>query len=661
LKKYPPFFTLLLVGLMIARPYIWPTNASQTLTTVFGDARPQRFHAGMDIRTWGKTGYDLYAIDDGYIQRIRTGSKGYGKAIYLKLNDGSTVVYAHLDHFTPKMDHLVRTLQESAMSYTIDHYFPPLEYPVNQGEIIGISGDTGTISGPHLHFEIRDENENPVNPQLLGLSVKDTSFPEFFHLGVIPLSLKTRIDDSPVMVGYSAQGDGLHRFVIPDTINIFGSAGLAVEVKDKLDGQPFNFGLYSIKLEIDSLLWFQREYDSYAFREEPLSAWDSDFALSRMTGEKYSRLFQEPSINVHNFVKHRRKDALSMDRGYHSYRITASDFAGNSATLSGIFNVIGQPAQDGSLDIMTSTWVSHFAEMGTLMLYQLNHGLVLVKPVENPQNEFLKRIKTNPESGLAAFVLIDEKSYPYFRKTDQSDINVFGSVKSTITGIRLEPPIADKYIQPGEPFEVWSSDSSVVISGPANCFYFPALVWISGPANEAEFPSADIRFGPVAAGPELIPFKQEMHMSIRKQTDQPANSAIYVLDRKKNKWSYMNTIDEGKYLSTTLLSSGEFAVITESAPPVVENIFPSHRTEYSAEEVNRISFNVHDTFSGIDGEGNVSVILDGKPLIFEYNYYKEKVNYSLWDALPSGTHQLEIMATDNVENSIEIKRTFTIR
>ena len=33
--------------------YQWPTNASKTLTTVFGDIRPFRYHTGLDIRTYG--------------------------------------------------------------------------------------------------------------------------------------------------------------------------------------------------------------------------------------------------------------------------------------------------------------------------------------------------------------------------------------------------------------------------------------------------------------------------------------------------------------------------------------------------------------------------------------------------------------------------------
>ena len=87
--------------------YLWPTNASKTLTTVFGDVRPRRYHAGLDIRTYGQSGYDLYAIDDGYIERIRVSSSGYGKAIYIRLIDGRIVVYAHLSKFTSEINDLV--------------------------------------------------------------------------------------------------------------------------------------------------------------------------------------------------------------------------------------------------------------------------------------------------------------------------------------------------------------------------------------------------------------------------------------------------------------------------------------------------------------------------------------------------------------------------
>ena len=51
--------------------YVWPTNASKTLTTVFGEERARRFHAGIDVRTYGQIGNPLYAIESRYISRIK--------------------------------------------------------------------------------------------------------------------------------------------------------------------------------------------------------------------------------------------------------------------------------------------------------------------------------------------------------------------------------------------------------------------------------------------------------------------------------------------------------------------------------------------------------------------------------------------------------------
>ena len=154
-------FILTLNSMWCKEQYLWPTNASTTVTALFGEERPHRYHAGIDIRTWGKNGFKLYATSDGHIQRIRTGSKGYGKALYIKLNDGNTAVYAHLDKFTPSIDATARSLQQHYGSYTIDHSFSENEFPVRRGDLIGYTGDTGGISGPHLHFEIRDKFERP--------------------------------------------------------------------------------------------------------------------------------------------------------------------------------------------------------------------------------------------------------------------------------------------------------------------------------------------------------------------------------------------------------------------------------------------------------------------------------------------------------------------
>ncbi|UCE08247.1 MAG: M23 family peptidase, partial [bacterium] len=79
-----------------AQDYLWPTDASQYLTSSFAEYRPGHFHAGIDIKTWGRIGHKVFAIRDGYIMRIGVSPFGYGKVLYQKLDTGVIAVYAHL-------------------------------------------------------------------------------------------------------------------------------------------------------------------------------------------------------------------------------------------------------------------------------------------------------------------------------------------------------------------------------------------------------------------------------------------------------------------------------------------------------------------------------------------------------------------------------------
>ena len=73
-------------------------------------------------------------------------------------------MYAHLDSFYPELDEIINIIKKDYNSQVIEHYFNKQELMVKKGQIIAYTGDTGTISGPHLHFEIRDKNNVSINP-----------------------------------------------------------------------------------------------------------------------------------------------------------------------------------------------------------------------------------------------------------------------------------------------------------------------------------------------------------------------------------------------------------------------------------------------------------------------------------------------------------------
>ncbi len=124
-----------------AIPSIWPTQG--IVTSEFGEIRQTHTHNGIDIAN--TEGTPIHATADGTV--IAVGSSGnFGKRImiYHGTNESGTTyvtVYAHLSQF--KVD---------------------VGDKVTQGTLIGLMGNTGYSTGPHLHYEVR-VNGVPINPR----------------------------------------------------------------------------------------------------------------------------------------------------------------------------------------------------------------------------------------------------------------------------------------------------------------------------------------------------------------------------------------------------------------------------------------------------------------------------------------------------------------
>lgn len=121
--------------------FTWPMQG--VITATFHDPTyPFRHlweHTGLDIAA--PAGTPIVAAAPGYVAWSRYGSS-YGNYVMIIHANGYATLYAHM--------------QSSAVA--ADQY-------VSRGQVIGYEGSTGFSTGPHLHFEIR-ENGIPVDPQL---------------------------------------------------------------------------------------------------------------------------------------------------------------------------------------------------------------------------------------------------------------------------------------------------------------------------------------------------------------------------------------------------------------------------------------------------------------------------------------------------------------
>ena len=60
-----------------------PVDIPIRLAGNFGEIRGSHFHTGIDIKTQGVEGKNVYSIEDGYVSRIKISSGGSGNAMYI--------------------------------------------------------------------------------------------------------------------------------------------------------------------------------------------------------------------------------------------------------------------------------------------------------------------------------------------------------------------------------------------------------------------------------------------------------------------------------------------------------------------------------------------------------------------------------------------------
>lgn len=242
-------------------PMLIPINLSAT----FGELRNNAFHAGLDIKTGGRIGEKVYAVADGYVSRIGVSPWGYGNVIYVTHDDGYTSVYAHLDKFNFEIGLYVKKKQMLSMSFAQNIFLEKDEIRVSKGNYLGLSGNSGGSGGPHLHFEIRDANQCPINPLFFGIKIKDGVKPVINGIALYPKELSS-VNGSDKAAYFNIDNKS-GKFNIDDKIKVNGTVFFGISTYDQTDDQYNKNGVYSIELFADNRLIFSILFDKYSYDE----------------------------------------------------------------------------------------------------------------------------------------------------------------------------------------------------------------------------------------------------------------------------------------------------------------------------------------------------------------------------------------------------------
>ncbi len=274
-----------------------PINLSGT----FGELRSNHFHSGIDIKTNRVEGLNIYSYEKGYISRIQVSTYGYGKAIYITHPDGKITVYAHLSKFSEKIQNYVKDIQYKRKKFAIKIYPKESEILIEKNEIIGYSGNTGSSSGPHLHFELRDKNNMPVNPlKYRNIEIFDTIIPSL--KGVYYKELKYnngKLEDNYSRFKKIKFVENHNGKYLTDTIYTNGVIGFGVNSFDLMNNSNNVYGLNKIITKINDSVNFKINFDKFSFDEWTYINTYVDYAHLKRTNEKIQKLYIE-NINPLN-------------------------------------------------------------------------------------------------------------------------------------------------------------------------------------------------------------------------------------------------------------------------------------------------------------------------------------------------------------------------
>lgn len=311
-----------------------PMSIPLQLSGNFGELRPGHFHAGLDFRTQGVEGKKIYAIAEGYVSRVVVSPYGYGKAVYIRHPNGYESVYAHLKSFNQKIIAYIRNIQYKTKNFRVTVYPAPEKLPVRKGEIIGLSGNTGSSGGPHLHFEIRDAfTEHPLNPLLFKFDIKDEIQPRIFNLYIYPIDNNTVINETNKKLKVKVYGSN-GKYYIRNKLTIGGNTGFGITAFDYLNGSHYRCAIYSVELFVNNKRVYFQQFDEISFNESRYINSYKDYEEYYKHRTKIHKSFVEPN-NQLNFYKELINNGIinfKPDETYHiEYKI--KDVYGNLSTL----------------------------------------------------------------------------------------------------------------------------------------------------------------------------------------------------------------------------------------------------------------------------------------------------------------------------------------
>ncbi|MBB3697655.1 peptidoglycan DD-metalloendopeptidase family protein [Flammeovirga yaeyamensis] len=591
--------------------YLFPIKpgARNYFAGSMGELRTTHFHGGLDIKTGGVEGWPIHAAADGYISRMKVSSFGYGRVLYMIHPNGETTVYAHQQRFNDELEQYIVDQQYKKKSFEINlENLPKDQFVFKKGDIIGYGGNSGSSSAPHLHFEIRDKEERPLNPVDFGFSeVVDNIPPIVRAIRLKPLEIDSRVNGTFETQKKNVSGQrGTYKVTSPFYAQ--GKVGIEIDTYDRADGTYNKYGINVIKVFDNDRLVYHHLIDRIPFDLSANINTFTDFEAFSKERKRYQRLYRWDANHLPIYPNPKLDGFLNINNGEdHQIRIELWDSFQNKTTVG--FHIKGKTTTPirktkavndvikvkenilmiSSSDTSTDTLYLNFPlysqplplnyTTGTqnVYLWDLRHGIPASYSINNTKKEtYLKHLIP---SGKHFIYYDDELSFEFDKET------LFDSLYLNIEKINNEIIIGQKY-QP--------MHHSVIIN-----------------------------------------------YKVKDSTLVQPKNFVYKKDRK-GEWEFVGGTWNGNTITFKTNRWGTFGIFPETTPP---KIIPLKKWKH-----NQLRFKISDDESGI---ASYSATLNGEFILLEYDAKKDYLQTRLQDdkAVLKGKFELKVIdKAGNVSN-----------
>ncbi|NQU05619.1 MAG: hypothetical protein HQ568_05960 [Calditrichaeota bacterium] len=623
--------------------FIWPVDAKPAITSSFGEFRSGHFHSGIDLKVYGSVGLPCRAVADGWVSRVKVKPGGYGKALYLRLNDTRTAVYAHLDRFIPEIEDIIHRKQDENGEYRVDIYFEEEEaLHFKAGDIVCYDGRSGT-KHPHVHFEIRDESERPLNALFQGFMLDDHIPPTPVALAVEPLDGHSTVemDCQPRIWSkqFMRRNDGV--WSPRDPIGVSGKVGISVDAFDKMDAAENFLAVYKAEMFINGEKRWETCFDGFSFDENSLMEVERNYRLYRRGKGVFHRLYHAPGNELdfcvgNGIIDTGVKDAFSIE-----CVIQLSDAAGNETRIELTLVPDEDPDDDrlvtGKPLLNVNGWGKPASGRIELDLFGKYIRLVSPPGIEGFRIRDDREIHLSTKSSTDGKMAVWIPSFKAHNTCEIAAINRQGAVVESIS-IDLYP------VKPSEKTLIASTDGVLEAEIPKGVAFENTLMRvIPEPAYVVPGEIESVYL----IEPRDMPLAGAVEIRIKPDNaiDNRSDWGVYYLD-KRTGWTWLGNSERDGFLTAPALSWEIFGLVVDRDMPYVRIKSPKDGQSLTQSSL-KIEVAINDTTSGIS-YSDLTMSIDGKKVPAEYDAPRKRLLFKPWNKLSIGEHELTVRALDRV-------------